>query len=110
MKKIALVFSLLVAMVATLGADVPNIQAAPGDSLATVAVPVPSASCCGIGIDMDGTGRIVYTNFGDPTLHFTDLSGNNLGSLPLIMPVDPNVPPGDGFNAIAFNATDGMMY
>lgn len=101
--------SVLVLLVATLiSFQTPQVaQAAPGDSLATVVVPVASSSCCGIGIDYDGTS-ILYTNYLDSTVYKTDLTGANLGSVAL---VNPDLTPfSGGLNAIAYNFSDGMLY
>lgn len=89
-------------------ASMQSLFAAPGDLLTTVTVPVPSSSSIGIGIDYDGT-NILYTNTYDSTVYKTDLTGANLGSVPLL---NPNLTPftGDGLNAISFNFSDGMLY
>src|SRR3989337_203423 len=77
-------------------------EADPGDVLATVTVPVPSTSCCGIGIAYDGTD-ILYTNTYDPTIYKTDLAGNLNGSLPIVGA--PNC-----CNAIAYDASTGKLW
>lgn len=84
-----------------------SVSAQPGSLLATVTVPVASSSCCGIGIDYDGT-HILYTNYLDSTVYKTDLTGANLGSVPLINP--DGSPFSGGLNAIAYNFSDGMLY
>lgn len=95
------------AVVLMLLAAVPRLFAAPGDLLTTVTVPVPSQSCCGIGIDYDGT-HILFTNYLDSTVYKTDLTGANLGSVALINP--DGTPFFGGLNAIAYNFNDGMLY
>lgn len=82
-------------------------SAAPGDLIKTVTVPVPSQSCCGIGIEYDGT-NVLYTNYQDGTIYKTNLNGDNLGSIPLTNP--DGTPFTHGLNAIAYRVVDGYLY
>jgi Bacterial Ig-like domain (group 1) len=68
-----LLFGMLVALAAF--SFTPVAQAAPGDALQTI-----STGCGGIGVAFDGT-RILYTCAGEAKVHFTDISGANLGSV-----------------------------
>jgi len=85
------------------------LTAAPGDLLLTVNEPEPSVTGIGIGVEFLPDGRVAYTHELDRRVLFTDLSGANLGSLPLL---NPDLTPflGDAPNAIAYNAADGMLY
>lgn len=104
---INLVFGLFLMVALAIFSSAIPAHAAPGDPLASVTVPVASGSCCGIGIDYDGTS-ILYTNYLDSTVYKTDLAGANLGSVPL---VNPDLTPfSGGLNAIAYNFLDGMLY
>ncbi len=105
-QKIKLLTTILVGIV--LAASIPMASAAPGDLLKYVTVPVASSSCCGIGIDYDGT-NILYTNYLTKTIYKTDYNGANLGSIPLIN-LDGSAFSGDGLNAIAYNFNNGMLY
>ena len=80
----------------------------PGDLLLTVYEPEPLVSCCGIGVEYDGS-KILYTHYGDNTIHFTDLSAVDLGQLALIN-ADSSPYTGDCCNAIAFNFGNGFLY
>lgn len=99
----------LVAASALIGAAVAVVMALPGDLLFPVAEPEPMSSCCGIGVEFLPDGRVAYTHYTDNRVLFTDLSGANLGALPL---VNPDLSPfgGDAPNAIAYNAVDGKLY
>lgn len=92
----------IVAIAIALLAESSRTQAAPGDLLTTVPVPVASSSCCGIGVAYDGT-NILYTNYPDPTIYKTDLAGNNNGSLPI-------TGASDCCNAIAYDASTGKLW
>jgi PKD repeat protein len=104
MKKTILALAISIAILAVTTIVV---IAAPGDLLFQVFEPEPMVSCCGIGLDYDGT-RILYTHYLDPTIHFADLSGTDLGDLPLINPDGSQF--SGGLNAIAYNFNDGMLY
>jgi hypothetical protein len=68
-----LLFGMLVALAAF--SFTPVAQAAPGDALKTI-----STGCGGIGVAFDGT-KILYTCASEAKVHFTDISGANLGSV-----------------------------
>ena len=86
----------------------PTAQAAPGNLLLKRTEPEPMASCCGIGVEYDGS-KILYTHYGDRRIHFTDLSGADLGELRL-RNSDGSLYTGDCCNAIAFNFLNGFLY
>ncbi len=82
--------------------------ALPGDVLLIVNEPEPMPGGIGIGVEYDGS-RILYTHVGDNRIHFTDLSGADLGELSLTN-WDGSPYTGDCCNAIAFNWMDRYLY
>ena len=87
----------------------PQVQGAVGDTLAVVTVPVPSPSCCGIGIavDCEDPPNLYYTNSYDPNLHKMDSTGFDLGSVPL---VDTATGAPISFGAIAWDNGRGVLW
>jgi len=85
-----------------------RVAASPGDVLLTVYEPEPSLSGIGIGLEYDGA-RILYTHTYDNRIHFTDLTGVDLGQLVLMDPGGGNYA-GDCCNAITYRGTDGALF
>jgi hypothetical protein len=61
----------------------PSTGAVPGNTLRVINVPVPSPSCCGIGICVDCDGNLYYTNSFEPVIRKMDAFGVLIGTIPL---------------------------
>ena len=97
----AIFFAMLCAVLPT------AVLATPGDTLARIFVPVPSPTCCGIGIAVDCEGNLFYTNSFSDTLYKMDKTGLLLDKKPL---TDAATGASISFGAISWDKTRNKIW